>query len=195
MIDYIKQNHLSIVIILFLIVSPFIGGSAVGAPSDSTTFTNPIILNQTLTVGGAVTIGGTATFNGLRIDSMTPVSTTTTGGNSMTLNNADLLAGNYNIVNIAQASDFTYTIPATSSMTTFLANDGESTRICYLNATSTAQNIIFAAEDSSVYLQTASSTLTALTIYPENEGCITYRRMGNASGTVSAIFETWGDAD
>lgn len=64
--NYLKQNHLSILIIVFLVVSSLSGSSSVpllGA-LDSVTFTNPVRFNSTVTTTGATTFTGDATFNG-----------------------------------------------------------------------------------------------------------------------------------
>lgn len=53
--DYFKQNHLSILIILWLVLAPFFGGQTFGA-LDRTTVGNP------WTHSGAVTFSSTATI-------------------------------------------------------------------------------------------------------------------------------------
>ncbi len=67
MIDYIKQNHLGLIIIVWLVLSSLIGGFGVGAVArDTTTITNPFNFTQGLTsttgtFSGAVTIGSSGT--------------------------------------------------------------------------------------------------------------------------------------
>ena len=58
--DYLKQNHLSLLIILFLAVQGFFGGGlslGAGVP-DATTITNPFIFEQTVAVQEGFTQGG-----------------------------------------------------------------------------------------------------------------------------------------
>lgn len=63
--DYLKQNHLSIAVVVFLVVSAFMGGSTndLGA-LDRTTFTNPVTFSGAVTHSGTLTQTGDATFSG-----------------------------------------------------------------------------------------------------------------------------------
>lgn len=54
--DYLKQNHLSLLIIAYLVIAPFVGGHAFGALDRTTignpwTFTNTVTLSSTLKIG------------------------------------------------------------------------------------------------------------------------------------------------
>lgn len=55
--DYLKQNHLSILVIVFLAVSSLFGGGAIpsfGAAANVTTNTNPQVFNATTTLADTV---------------------------------------------------------------------------------------------------------------------------------------------
>lgn len=61
--DYLKQNHLAILIIAFLVGSFFFGGgSPLGVAANVTTITNPWVFNKSITQ--ATTNTATTTFSG-----------------------------------------------------------------------------------------------------------------------------------
>lgn len=198
MIDYIKKNYLGLLAIIGIAVIFLISGKTtviyqerkIGA-DETTTITNPWTFQKSTNLA-------TTTVNALYTYSPTVFSTTTTGGVAATIMQKDLLAGQYWIVNIDQASDFTYTLPATSTLISFIPNAGERTEICFLNATSSEHNLIFAA-GTGIDLEQATTTgliaATNLALKSTNTGCIDFIRSGNASGTVRALFTGGVDAD
>ena len=78
--NYIKQNHLSLLIILFLVVSALFGRSPVvgdfgSINRPSTTVTNPVVFQQGVTISAnangtsdALTVNGTTTQAGFSYD-------------------------------------------------------------------------------------------------------------------------------
>ena len=57
--DYLKSNHLSILIIVFLVASSVMGGSQTFGAFERTTVGNPWTFGSTVTVTGAVTQSST----------------------------------------------------------------------------------------------------------------------------------------
>lgn len=203
--DYLKQNHLSILIIVFLVVSLFSGGAKFGAVWNLTTNTNPQLFSSTLNASSTLQVTGattlyssltatngaaalaTTTINGLATYSPVVVSTTTTGGTAATLSEANLLNGQFYSVAISQAADFTYTLPASTTLTTFLANIGESTDICFYNSTTTAEMDLIFAAGTGIDLETATSTNLVESIGPADMGCIKFTRLPALNGGVGDV--------
>ena len=154
----------------------------------NTTFSGTLDVTGATTVEGAFSAGGGLIYYG-------PVAFATTSiMNAATLTQAELLAAQYWTVSINDADDLTYTLPATSTLTSLLTNTGEHATWCFHNATTSAHNLIFAA-GTGIDLESATSTLN---IYPDTVGCITLRRNANDVGgntDVTATFRNWVDMD
>lgn len=135
----------------------------------------------------------TTTFNGLVTSSPTAVSTTTIGGNSATLRQADLLAWQYLTVNVNQAASFTYTLPASSTLNALLTNTGESAKWCFANATTAPLiDLVFVA-GTGIDLETATGTSVLERIGASDSGCLTLQRKANTD--LFARFESFDDSD
>src|SRR3990167_1056158 len=137
--------------------------------------------------GGAVTGGN--------------VVSTTTAGSAATLVAADIVNAYFTRVTIggavATGADFTYTLPASTTLRHFLPNPGERTIRCFmLTATTSSSQLIFAG-GTGVDLRFASSTPTSQTkpslfAGADKETCFTFvRRPDNsgAAGSFSAVIE------
>lgn len=62
--DYLKRNHLSLLIIVYLVVAPMFGGSGMLGALDRTTVGNPWTFSGAVTHSSTFTQTGDATFNG-----------------------------------------------------------------------------------------------------------------------------------
>lgn len=135
----------------------------------------------------------TTTTNGLATYSPNAISTTTSGGTAVTLAQADLLGAQYYTFAIDRASDFTITLPATSTLTSFLPNSGESTRMCFSNSTTTADRDLIFVAGTGIDLEVASSSPLFEMIGPTDSGCIEFQRKANSD--IFARFTSFDDSD
>lgn len=187
MIDYIKQNHLGIIIVLWLVISSFGGGGNVGAIArDTTTITNPHNFTQGMT-------GTTGTFSGaVDVGTFTQggsILATSTTGTAHVISAADLLtySGWKVTVNL---TDLTYTFPAVAELSTIVPNAGDMRTWMIENATSTAGiDVIFAGGSGTTI---KSSGAGGLTIDEASHGTFTLYR--KADGDIM-ILTNFPDAD
>lgn len=175
MIDYIKKNHLGLLIIVFLIVSSF-GGAKEAAKQygainrDTTTISNPFTFQQgitndsTLTQTGAATLSSTATIGGKLTTNAghlrSYTNSTSTTATSQTLAVADIL--NYDtILMTPNTGALTLTFPASSTMTTLVPTAGDMQETCIFNATSTAAATITLATGTGLSLERVATSTTS----------------------------------
>lgn len=161
-----------------------------GISADSTSPLAGEVRGTTLTVTGATTIGGLTTLNAGQLRSYTNATSTT--ATSQTLEEADLL--NYDTVLLTpDTPSLTLTLPATSTLTSFIPTAGDMAEQCWYNATSTASmNITFAA-GTGIDLQTASTTQTDLTFATGGNACLKFIRQTDTD--VSVLMTEYTDAD
>ncbi len=145
-----------------------------------------------ITRTGAVTFGSTLTQNGLAtlnagsIKSYT--NSTTTSATTYTLTQADIL--HYStILQALSGGAATFTLPATSTLTSLVPAAGDIEEQCWLPTTSA---LTFAA-GTGIDLETSSSSPTDLTIGAGNTGCLRYIRKANSDITVTLSEFTDGD--
>ena len=177
--NYIKSNHLSLLIILWLVVSPMIFGGAnivVGGAgtADDTYLTSDVHVGTaggktgTFTVDSAATatFNSAVTFNGaISATDETVVDGFTQGGGCLatsttastyTITQANLLA--YNCFVITQnLGAYTWTLPATSTMTTLLPTVGDYREWLFFNASSTATATLTMAAGAGINLYAISN--------------------------------------
>jgi hypothetical protein len=165
-----------------------------GLSADSTSPSAGQVRGTSLTITGNSSISGLlAVSSSFLTFSPTAVSTTTTGGNAATLSQADLLAGEYYTVNINQASDFTYTLPASSTLTTLLPSTGNQATWCFDNATSTGNiDLVFVA-GTGIDLQMATSSSVLEYVQQTSMGCITLVRKSNTD--LFGLLQIYNDSD
>lgn len=113
-------------------------------------------------------------------------STTTVA--SMTLRVADIKDFDTVIVRpTGAAAAKTLTLFASSTASHWLPKAGDRQVTCFLNATTTAGvNLVFAA-GTGIDLQTASSTITDLTLSPDNTACFTFARKAQVAGVTNSF--------
>jgi len=132
---------------------------------------------------------------------------TTTTGASADLTQADLEDIAYHVVttgDLVEGSDFTFTMPATSTLDTYLSRIGAKAENCFFfTATTSDSNLIFAAGTGWDFVY-ASSTITAIGLGPLQVGstetiCIESRRQpddsGSQLGDITAEFKAFEDLD
>lgn len=188
-----------IAVIVAVVVSlVLVGGNNQPAQvGGNTRFPNSDITAKSFTGTGGSSSFATTTVGGMLNYSPYVIATTTTGAaTTVTLSQADLMAGQYWRVNLNQAVDFTYQFPATSTLTSFLPNTGDSTEICFLNATSSgSQSLKFTAGTGIDIEGTTGTSTPSMSLGASNTACFRFFRSGNASGTVTAIGHIFGDRD
>ena len=159
----------------FLSENGMIGASGTrfphGISADSTSPSTGEVRGATLTTTGAATIGGivdnTQGFAGDVFASSTGLV------NAGTLTESDLLAYEYFKITANLAGGFALTLPATSTMTTFIPNAGDYKDICIENATSSTQALTI-TEGTGIRLVASTN---AMDIIDETEvSCIRFIR-------------------
>lgn len=181
--NYLKQNHLSILIIVFLAVSSFLGGAQKFGALDRTTIGNPWTFNGAVIFGSTITSRGITTFDAGRLDSYT--NSTSTSLTSETMVAADF-SGYTTVVMTPNVGNLTLTFPASSTMTTFLPAVGDTQHTCFVNGTTTANIQLILAGGTGTNLQVASSSGTVLgstKILPGKVGCIDFVRGAQTATT------------
>ena len=129
---------------------------------------------------GQLDIGGSLVY--------TNVQSTSTVSTSMTLAASDVM--NYNsVIATPNVNSLTYTLPASSTLSTFIPNAGNWTQQCWENATSTAgKTLTFAAGTG----ETLVGATTTLAIPPQMTGCLRYMRnggTGSKANDISVFFD------
>lgn len=186
--NYFKQNHLSILIIAFLVISSAVShfsGKTVEAPApaagaiDKTVATNPWRFDAGVT--------------------RSSTNSTSTVSTAQTLVLADFL--NYDtIILTPNKAAVTLTIPASSTIPTFLPVAGDMQETCILNATTTSGVNITLAGGTGIDLDgIATSTATSLVvpIGPGNVGCVKFIRnaVTASSFDITAFLLTSSNGD
>jgi len=201
--DYIKKNHLSLLIIAFLVVSNLFGGLVKFGALDRTTVGNPWTFSGAVTMSGTNTLSGATTISGATTLSSTLSTTgmftanagsvssyslaTTTAATTYTLTAADI--GNYDTIRqILSGGAATFTLPATSTLTSLVPAAGDRAETCWLPLTNT---LTFAA-GTGIDLMVATSTNNGggaydLTITAGGVGCITWFRQTDTDITAGLI--------
>ncbi len=166
--------------------------------------TSSTTIESNLDVGGTVTFNGAIQMNGLFTQSLLPGATTTDeDSSSATLVEADLTDVGYYIWTNggAQNSDFTYTLPASTTLTSFVANVGERSEVCWFqtaSSTSGGDLIFVAGTGIDLTVATGTGTPAPLAIHEDQMGCIKFTRHADGAGLagdVTAELKFQGDAD
>lgn len=120
---------------------------------------------------------------------------TSTSATTATLVQADMSYSSRSVT--PNTGALTYTLPATSTLTTFIPTAGDMARQCFYNATSTAAATITFAAGTGIDLEVATSTSQTgafdLTIGAGNMGCFDFFRKPNTD--IVAGFLEYSDAD
>jgi len=175
--DYLKQNHLSILIIAFLVVSIIFNGRSDGSlgatiPASVSTFTNPI------------------SFRGGTLYGYTNSTSTTVTSYTLVQRDIDKYS---TIILTPNTGNLTITLPASSTVPTWLPTAGDTQKTCIVNGTTTAAIYITVAGGTGTTLLAASSSVTALgslVIGPQKEGCFNFVR-GNSTATTFDILSAF----
>lgn len=185
MIDYFKKNHLSLLIILALVfLGP--GKAAFGAVTARTTITNPWTFSEAVTLSKDLT-GATTTVEKLTVGGFNVASSTT--ATTGTLSQNDVSAGCY--VFTPNTGATTLTLPASSTLTTFIPNAGDRSTLCFRNATTTtngAGTVTFAGGVGTI-LENASSTSITSVVTGGKGAYFTFLRSATSS---SDVYVTMG---
>lgn len=126
MIDYIKQNHLGLVIIVWLVLSSLMSVGGTGAVNrDTSNISNPFNFQQGIT-STSITATGATIVEGFQTGGAATVLTDANGG-TYTLTEAQLIAsGTLEFAASGAGQEvIALTFPATSTMTTLIPNAGD----------------------------------------------------------------------
>lgn len=169
--------------------------------TGATTLTGAATLSSTLALTGAGTFSSTGSFAGLltlnagQLKSYTNASSSVTTG---TLSQSDILGYDTILLEATgAAATKTLTLPATSTLTSFVPSAGDRQDTCVVNSTTTAATTITWAAGTGIDLETASSTLTGTQpsfIQPaDSVACFTFIR--KTSTDITAVFNRNANRD
>lgn len=168
-------------------------GAASRAPNVDAEFST--VTATTGTFSSTATFGGFLTTNAGLLQSY--VNATSTTATSMTMVQADIL--NYNTLLITPTvGALTYTLPATSTLTSFVPTAGDRVDQCWYNATSTTAATVTVVAGAGIDLErTATSTISGsagvIAIGARNSACFTFIR--EADTDISVLMHNFIDAD
>ncbi|MFC1756663.1 hypothetical protein ACFLZC_00675 [Patescibacteria group bacterium] len=145
---------------------------------------------------GTVTAASLATLGGGQLRSY--ANSTSTTDTTYTLIEADLL--NYDtMIMVLNVDSATFTLPATSTLTSMVPTTGDMQELCIHNATTTDGIDLTFAAGAGIDLETSSSTPVDLTIEDGAFGCFKFIRQldraGGGGGDVSVLLTIFNDAD
>lgn len=172
------------------------GGSGPNAGGTGTRYPDGLSADTTSPVAGQVrgttaAFTSTSAFSGLMTlnagSLRTYTSATTTTGNDV-FGLSDL-TGYDTIIVTPTIGSMTLTLPASSTVPTWLPSAGNSQKTCFVNGTTTTGIVITMAGGTGTNLLVASSTATALgstLLFPKKMACIDFVR-GNSTATTFDI--------
>lgn len=171
-----------------------------GISADSTSPSAGQVRGTTLTITGAVSTGavtasGVQTLDAGQLRSYT--NSTSTVATTQTLAQADIL--NYDTVLFTpNTASVTLTLPATSTLTSYIPTAGDRAEQCWQNATTTAGiNVTFAAGAGMDLQMVATSTISGsagvFPITPGNSACFKFIRQANTD--VQVLMTSYIDGD
>lgn len=202
MINYLKKNHLLLLVgVLLLVLILRSDGVSFGATTARTTITNPWTFSQAVTLSSTLTQTGVATFtaapvfNGGQLKSYTNASSSVTTG---TLKESDIL--NYDTVlwtPAGAAATKTLTFPATSTLTSFVPSAGDRQSTCFFNATTTAASTITYAAGSGIDLEVATSTAQtgSFDLVQSADAMMCFEFLRKTNTDIVAGYVEYNDAD
>lgn len=174
MIDYFKQNHLSLFIIVYLAVASMLGGEPVqpaptGGSYDRTTFENPITFTDAVTFSSTVTPNWSTTTAERFVQGGSAVASSTTGTTDQ-LKASDIRANSVFVYTPAN-TDVAMTLQAstTAAWASLIPNAGDMVSFTFYNATTSAGTAIGEVTFSSatgVLLSTSSTTASCHPLIP-----------------------------
>lgn len=121
---------------------------------------------------------------------------TSTVSTAFTLRAADLIG--YDFISVTPlVGDLTYTFMASSSASNLVPKAGMTQETCIRNATTTAGIDITFAAGTGIDLETASSTITDLTLSTGNTACFTFIRQQATTTTfdISVLMTEYNNGD
>lgn len=177
--------------------------STLGITTTDTVTTSGLTATGAVTISGAASFtntfaastgsfGGLLTLNAGQLQSYT--NSTSTTATSFTMVQADILSYDTLLITPNTAS-LTYTLPATSTLTSLVPTAGDMAEQCWYNATSTAGITVTVAEGTGWDLEAASSTTSgadpSFAIGATNTGCFKFIRKTNTD--ILGLFTRFAD--
>lgn len=157
----------------------FLGASGTrfpnGVSADTTSPEEGEVRGTTLTI--------TATSTGGNFVNKGSVLSTTTMGTATTFNENDFLYYNFISATANVTADHTFKFPASSTLTSFLPNAGDSKRIFLRNVTTTVGTDYLFSSNVGVFLEYSSTT--PRTIFASSTAILDFTRQVNSDVTVS----------
>ena len=163
--------------------------TASGLTADSAVITNAA------SVGSTFSAGGLATLNGGQLRSST--NATSTDQTSLTLVQADIL--NYDTLLITpNTGALTYTLPATSTLTSFVPTAGDMVEQCWYNATTTSAATVTVTAGTGMDLErvatsTTSGSVAVLAIPSQGSACFKFVRQTDTD--ISVLMTSFINSD
>jgi len=130
--------------------------------------------------------------------------TTSTNATAGTMQASLLTEYEYLLVNLGGAvnTSYTWTLPASTTLSTFLNAPGASKEVCFFqnaSTTSAGQELIFVAGTGiDMRMENATTTSAALAVKESGEACIFFKRQpqqSGAAGSFSALLRVGIDVD
>jgi len=173
--NYLKQNHLSLLIVLWLVLAPFFGSQTFGA-LDRTTVGNPWTFSGAVTHSGAMTIGSSGT-------AMTRVNT----GTCYILAYSATIAASTTATVTCQGTAAIWNLNQVLATTLTGVANGDFVLAQLSTTTARVASSVFGG----LVIEGASASSTAgyitLRVYNNTGATFTWPLTGNATGTVSYI--------
>lgn len=171
--------------------------------TDSTTITNPFVFQDDVTINDPLTVTDDAAFSDeLKTDANVLTSytlSTSTTGTAVTLDDSDLLYST--VVMLPNTGALTVTLPASSTLSSFIPNAGDRARQCWVNATSTAAGTINFAASTGIDLEkvatTTANTVGQAIVAAGGSACFEFLRIGAGSNASDILVQqtTYANAD
>ncbi len=153
-----------------------VGDASTGYPDGLTVGGGTYAVSPALAVTGAVTVSGQLSGSSGIVSST--INSTSTTATSETMSATDLVG--YSVISITpNTGALTVTLPASSTLSTYLPNAGDSTSFVLFNASTTALQTVTIAAGTGTLLEVASTTATAVTA-PAKASRITVFRKPNS---------------
>lgn len=188
--------------ILLIAILVLVGGNEPAVGASGSRFPNGLSADTTSPVAGEVrgttfTFTSTGSFNGLptlNAGILHSYTNSTSTPASMTMKQSDILGYETILFNLTEAAATkSITLPATSTLTSFIPTAGDWQDQCWINSSTTAAATITLVAGTGIDLQTASSSPIDLILGADSTACFKFIRKTNTD--ISASMLEYNDGD